>query len=71
MQYKRAEAREGGCIGMNKGGRGVCLPGRSTGRHCSLDRYSGTVSGAGPIEKDGADNQYSSICDNMMHEHGM
>ena len=53
---------------MNKG---VGLPGRSTGGHCSLDRYSETVSGAGPIEKDGADNQNTSICKNMMHDDGM
>ena len=39
---------------MNKG---VCLPGRSTGGHCSTDRYSGSVSEAGPIEKERCQNQ--------------
>ena len=41
---------------MNKG---VCLPDESIVEHCSLDRYSQTLSGVGPIEKNGAGNQYT------------
>ena len=55
------------CVGMNKG---VCLPGRSTGGHCSSDRYSRTLSGAGPIEEERCRKSNTSICNIMMHEHG-
>ena len=44
----------------NEQGGFACLV-YQQGRHCSSDRYSGTVSGAGPIEKE--------RCRQSMHKH--
>ena len=51
--------------------KGVLLAWKINRGHCSIDRYSGALVGAGPIEKDDVANQYTSICNNMMHDHGM
>ena len=53
---------------MNKG---VCLPGRSIGGTAPL---TGTLDRSPEQDlsrRNGVDNQYTIICNNMMHEHGM
>ena len=53
---------------MNKG---VFLPGKSTREALFTDRYSGTSPEQDLSRRNGAGNQYTIICNNMMHEHGM
>ena len=56
---KREQERESGII--SEWIRGFACLVDQQGRHCSSDRYSGTVSGAGPIEKE--------WCRQSIHKH--